>query len=190
MGGLGVNISELILDMEQVVFTYEHKAPLGYTDFYITDKKTLLLRRGAAGGLTLGVIFHDQLAGVFTKQKVYGALRKLGKVLLAFGILALLAWITIEYIKSSALISSYIVIVKDFTYLRDSGLALLVAGVVLLFVYWGYRPSRLVLMGGGMAVDVPKLPEEKVEEVVRLLTSYRERQKHISQEPTSVGMEI
>jgi len=188
MGGFGVNVSELILDVERVVFTYEHKTLLGYTDFYITDKKSVLLRRGAVGGLSIGVVFHDQLAGVFTRQRVYGVLKKLGKALLALGILVLLIWIAIDYIKSSPLISSYIVIVKDFTYLRDGGLGLLAAGAALLFMYWGYRPSRLVLMGGGMAIDAPKLPEEKMEEVVRLLTSYKERQMHTPEEPSSIGM--
>lgn len=183
-----MNVSELIPDMEQVVFSYEHKTLLGYTDFYVTDKKSVLLRRGAAGGLSLGVVFHDQLAGVLTRRSVYGVLKKFGKVLLALGIIVLLVWGAIGYIKASPLLSSYIVIVKDFTYLRDIGLALLVAGAALLFMYWGYRPSRLVLMGGGMAIDAPKLPEEKMEEVVRLLTSYKERRMHTPQEPSSVGM--
>lgn len=169
-----MNVSELILEGERVVFTYERKGALGSTDLYITNRKSIVLHRGAAGGSGLGVMFHDRLAGAHLVCKTYGALKRVGKWLLALGLLTIALWLLIEAAKSSELISSYIVFVKDFTYLRNAGAVLLLGSVLFFLVYKGYRPHRLVLDGGGTSIETPKMPEEKIEEVIRLLTSYRE----------------
>ena len=185
-----MNVSELILEGEKVVLTYEHKAVLGYIDFYITDRKSIVLRRGSTGGLSLRTMFHDRLASASHRSKVYSGLKRLGKWLIVLGVLALALWLLVESIKSSQFIANYIVLVRDFTYLRDAGAALVVGGILSLLLYWGYRPNRVVLEGGGASMEVPKMSEEKVEEVVRLLTNYRECYMKQPEEEPSISFEI
>ncbi|MHC1593495.1 MAG: hypothetical protein ACXQT1_05395 [Methermicoccaceae archaeon] len=185
-----MNVSELILEGERVVFTYEHKAVLGYTDFYITDRKSIVLRRGSTGGLSLSAMFHDRLAGASHRPKVYRGLKRLGKWLIVLGVLAFALWLLVEAIKSSQFIANYIVLVRDFTYLRNAGAVLLLAGIFSFLLYWGYRPNRVVLEGGGASVEVPKMPEEKVEEIVRLLTNYREHYVKPPEKEPSLSFEI